>query len=40
MPSEDDGVIVADRHVVAPALGTRLQNAFTFTRPGTTVTLR
>jgi signal transduction histidine kinase len=40
MPVEDDAVILADRQVLAAVLANLLQNAFKFTRPGTTVTLR
>jgi signal transduction histidine kinase len=40
MPVEDEPVILADRQVLAAVLGNLLQNAFKFTRPGTTVTLR
>jgi signal transduction histidine kinase len=39
-PVEDDAVILADRQVLAAVLANLLQNAFKFTRPGTTVTLR
>ena len=40
MPVENDAVILADRQVLAAVLANLLQNAFKFTRPGTTVTLR
>jgi signal transduction histidine kinase len=40
MPIEDGVTIEADRQVLAAALGNLLQNAFKFTRPRTTVTLR
>jgi signal transduction histidine kinase len=40
MPVEDDAVILADQQVLAAVLANLLQNAFKFTRPGTTVTLR
>jgi signal transduction histidine kinase len=40
MPVEDAVVIEADRQVLAAAVGNLLQNAFKFTRPRTTVTLR
>jgi signal transduction histidine kinase len=40
MPSEDDVVITADRQVLAAVMMNVLQNAFKFTRPRTTVTLR
>ena len=40
VPNADDAVILADRQVLAAVLANLLQNAFTFTRPGTTVTLR
>ena len=40
MPIADDAVILADRQVLAAVLANLLQNAFKFTRPGTTVTLR
>jgi signal transduction histidine kinase len=40
MPGEEDVAITADRQVLAAAVGNLLQNAFKFTRPGTTVTLR
>jgi signal transduction histidine kinase len=40
MPVEDDVAIEADRQVLAAVLGNVLQNAFKFTRPRTTVTLR
>jgi len=39
-PIEDGVTIEADRQVLAAALGNLLQNAFKFTRPRTTVTLR
>jgi signal transduction histidine kinase len=39
-PVEEDAVIRADRQVLAAVLANLLQNAFKFTRPGTTVTLR
>jgi signal transduction histidine kinase len=39
VPVEDDAVILADRQVLAAVLANLLQNAFKFTRPGTTVTL-
>jgi signal transduction histidine kinase len=39
-PIEDDATIEADRQVLAAVIGNLLQNAFKFTRPGTTVTLR
>ena len=35
-----DGIIGADRQVLASVVQNLLQNAFKFTRPGTTVTLR
>ena len=40
MPVDDAVVIEADRQVLAAAVGNLLQNAFKFTRPHTTVTLR
>lgn len=40
MPVEDGVMISADRQVLASVVGNLLQNAFKFTRPGTTVTLR
>jgi signal transduction histidine kinase len=40
VPAEDDAVILADRQVLAAVLGNLLQNAFKFTRSGSTVTLR
>lgn len=40
MPVEEDVAIEADRHVIAAVMMNVLQNAFTFTRPRTTVTLR
>jgi signal transduction histidine kinase len=40
MPIEDGVTIEADRQVLAAAVGNLLQNAFKFTRPDTTVTLR
>jgi signal transduction histidine kinase len=40
MPVEDGVMIAADRQVLASVVGNLLQNAFKFTRPGTTVTLR
>lgn len=36
----EDVTIDADRHVLAAVVGNLLQNAFKFTRPGSTVTLR
>jgi signal transduction histidine kinase len=39
-PVEDDVRIDADRQVLAAVVGNLVQNAFKFTRPGTTVTLR
>ena len=39
-PVEDGVAIEADRQVLAAIVGNRLQNAFGFTRPRTTVTLR
>jgi len=40
MPIDDRATIEADRQVLAAVLGNLLQNAFKFTRPGTTVMLR
>ena len=40
IPGEDGVVIEADRQVIAAVVGNLLQNAFKFTRPRTTVTLR
>jgi signal transduction histidine kinase len=40
MPVEDGVAIQADRQVLAAIVGNLLQNAFKFTRPRTTVTLR
>ena len=40
MPVEDGVMIGADRQVLASVVENLLQNAFKFTRPGTTVTLR
>ncbi|MEQ1910321.1 MAG: HAMP domain-containing sensor histidine kinase [Vicinamibacterales bacterium] len=40
MPVEDGVAIEADRHVLAAVMMNVLQNAFTFTQPRTTVTLR
>jgi hypothetical protein len=40
LPVEDGVAIEADRHVLAAAVGNLLQNAFTFTRPHSAVTLR
>ena len=40
MPVEDGMAIEADRQVLAAVVGNLLQNAFKFTRPRTTVTLR
>ena len=40
MPVEDGVMIAADRQVLASVVGNLLQNAFKFTRPRTTVTLR
>jgi signal transduction histidine kinase len=40
MPVEDGVAIEADRQVLAAVVMSVLQNAFTFTRPRTTVTLR
>jgi signal transduction histidine kinase len=40
MPVEDDVAIEADRQVLTAVVGNVLQNAFKFTRPHTTVTLR
>jgi len=39
-PIEDGLVIAADRQVLAAVVGNLLQNAFKFTRPRTSVTLR
>jgi len=39
-PVEDDVSVKADRQVLAAVVGNLLQNAFKFTKPGTTVTLR
>ena len=39
-PIEDRATIEGDRQVLAAVVGNLLQNAFKFTRPGTTVTLR
>ncbi len=39
-PSEEEVVIEGDRQVLAAVVGNLLQNAFKFTRPHTTVTLR
>jgi signal transduction histidine kinase len=39
-PVDDALAIAADRQVLAAVVGNLLQNAFKFTRPGTTVTLR
>jgi signal transduction histidine kinase len=39
-PVDDALAITADRQVLAAVVGNLLQNAFKFTRPGTTVTLR
>lgn len=39
LPVEDGLAIEADRQVLAAVVGNLLQNAFKFTRPGTTVTL-
>jgi signal transduction histidine kinase len=39
-PVEKDAVILADAQVLAAVVANLLQNAFKFTRPGTTVTLR
>ena len=39
-PQTDPALIEADRQVLAAVLGNLLQNAFKFTKPGTTVTLR
>jgi signal transduction histidine kinase len=39
-PVEEDAVILADRQVLAAVMANLLQNAFKFTRPSTTVTLR
>jgi len=40
MPVEDGAVIEADRHILAGVVTNLLQNAFKFTHPHTTVTLR
>ena len=40
MPVEDGVAIEADRQVLAAVVGNLLQNAFKFTRPRTTITLR
>jgi signal transduction histidine kinase len=40
LPVEDGVAVEADRHILAAAVGNLLQNAFKFTRHGTTVTLR
>jgi signal transduction histidine kinase len=40
MPVQEDVAIEADRQVLAAVVGNVLQNAFKFTRPHTTVTLR
>ena len=40
MPVEDGVAIEADRHILDSVIGNLLQNAFKFTRPRTTVTLR
>jgi signal transduction histidine kinase len=40
MPVEDGVEVEADRQILAATVGNLLQNAFKFTRPGTTVTLR
>jgi signal transduction histidine kinase len=41
VPPVEDGVMIeADRQVLGSVVGNLLQNAFKFTRPGTTVTLR
>ena len=40
LPVEDGVVIKADRQILAAVVGNLLQNAFKFTRPRTTVTLR
>jgi signal transduction histidine kinase len=40
VPVEDGVAIKADRQVLAAVVGNLLQNAFKFTRPRTTVTLR
>jgi hypothetical protein len=40
LPVKDEVVIEADRQVLAAVVGNVLQNAFKFTRPRTTVTLR
>jgi signal transduction histidine kinase len=39
-PVEADASVLADRQVLAAVVANLLQNAFKFTRPGTTVTLR
>ena len=38
LPVESDAVILADRQVLGAVLANLLQNAFKFTRAGTTVT--
>ncbi len=40
MPVDVEAEIEADRHVLAAVVGNLLQNAFKFTRPRTTITLR
>ena len=40
MPIDDRAMIEVDRQVLGAMVGNLLQNAFKFTRPGTTVTLR
>ena len=40
MPGEDGAVIEADRQILDAVVGNLLQNAFKFTRPGSTVALR
>jgi len=40
MPVEDGVAIEADRQILGSVMGNLLQNAFKFTRPRTTVTLR
>jgi signal transduction histidine kinase len=40
LPVEDGVTVEADRHVLAAVVGNLLQNAFKFTKPQTTVTLR
>ncbi len=40
LPVEDEVAIEADRQVLGSVIGNLLQNAFKFTRPRTTVTLR